>query len=102
MRIGEKIAWFLTVSIKSAPQFARFQPGAVSPEMAPQAWRSGVSRRPRPTNLDAEVLIGQGQMFAGNPDTVARQITEFRRRVGGIRHIIMMTRLGLGTKASAE
>jgi alkanesulfonate monooxygenase SsuD/methylene tetrahydromethanopterin reductase-like flavin-dependent oxidoreductase (luciferase family) len=102
LRIGQKIAWFLTVSIKSAPQFARFQPGAVAPEMAPAAWRSGASRRPRPTNLDAEVLVGQGQMFAGNPDTVAKQITAFRRRVGGIRHIIMMTRQGLVTHAEAE
>jgi alkanesulfonate monooxygenase SsuD/methylene tetrahydromethanopterin reductase-like flavin-dependent oxidoreductase (luciferase family) len=61
-----------------------------------------VSRRPRPTNLDAEMLVGQGQMFAGNPDTVARQIKEFRRRVGGIHHIIMMTRQGLVTHAEAE
>jgi alkanesulfonate monooxygenase SsuD/methylene tetrahydromethanopterin reductase-like flavin-dependent oxidoreductase (luciferase family) len=102
LRIGQKIAWFLTVSIKSAPQFSKFQPGAVAPEMAPQAWRTGASRRPRPTNLDAEVLVGQGQMFAGNPDTVARQIKEFRRRVGGIGHIIMMTRQGLVTHAEAE
>ena len=70
--------------------------------MAPAAWRAGASRRPRPTNLDAEVLIGQGQMFAGNPDTVARQIKDFRKRVGGIGHIIMMTRQGLVTHAEAE
>jgi alkanesulfonate monooxygenase SsuD/methylene tetrahydromethanopterin reductase-like flavin-dependent oxidoreductase (luciferase family) len=102
IRIGQKIAWFLTVSIKSAPQFSKFQPGAVAPEMAPAAWRTGASRRPRPTNLDAEVLIGQGQMFAGNPDSVATQIKEFRRRVGGVGHIIMMTRQGLVTHAEAE
>jgi alkanesulfonate monooxygenase SsuD/methylene tetrahydromethanopterin reductase-like flavin-dependent oxidoreductase (luciferase family) len=102
LRIGQKIAWFLTVSIKSAPQFSKFQPGAVAPEMAPAAWRSGAARRPRPTNLDAEALVGQGQMFAGNPDTVARQIKEFRRRVGGVGHIIMMTRQGLVTHAEAE
>src|SRR5438552_16851788 len=70
--------------------------------MAPAAWKSGVGRRPRPTNLDAEVLIGQGQMFAGNPDTVALQIQEFRRRVVGIHHIIMMTRQGLVTHSEAE
>ena len=63
---------------------SKFQPGNVAPEMAPAAWRAGASRRPRPTNLDAEVLIGQGQMFAGNPDTVARQIKDFRKRVGGL------------------
>jgi alkanesulfonate monooxygenase SsuD/methylene tetrahydromethanopterin reductase-like flavin-dependent oxidoreductase (luciferase family) len=102
LRIGQKIAWFLTVSIKSAPQMSKFQPGNVAPEMAPAAWRTGASRRPRPTNLDAEVLIGQGQMFAGNPDTVARQIKEFRRKVGGICHVIMMTRQGLVTHAEAE
>jgi alkanesulfonate monooxygenase SsuD/methylene tetrahydromethanopterin reductase-like flavin-dependent oxidoreductase (luciferase family) len=70
--------------------------------MAPAAWRTGASRRPRPTNLDADVLVGQGQMFAGNPDTVARQIKEFRRRVGGVGHVIMMTRQGLVTHAEAE
>jgi alkanesulfonate monooxygenase SsuD/methylene tetrahydromethanopterin reductase-like flavin-dependent oxidoreductase (luciferase family) len=102
IRIGQKIAWFLTVSIKSAPQFSKFQPGAVTPEMAPAAWRTGASRRPRPTNLDAEVLVSQGQMFAGRPDTVVKQIKEFRRRVGGIEHIIMMTRQGLVTHAEAE
>ena len=41
-------------------------------------------------------------MFAGNPDTVARQIKDFRKRVGGIEHIIMMTRQGLVTHAEAE
>jgi alkanesulfonate monooxygenase SsuD/methylene tetrahydromethanopterin reductase-like flavin-dependent oxidoreductase (luciferase family) len=102
LRIGQKIAWFLTVSIKSAPQFSKFQPGAVAPSMAPTAWRTGASRRPRPTNLDADVLVGQGQMFAGNPDTVARQIKDFRKRVGGICHIIMMTRQGLVTHDEAE
>ncbi len=102
LRIGQKIAWFLTVSIKSAPQFAKFLPGKIVPEMAPAAWRAGASRRPRPTNLDVERLIGQGQMFAGNPDTVARQIKEFRKRVGGVRHVIMMTRQGLVTHAEAE
>ena len=48
------------------------------------------------------IAFGQGQMFAGNPDTVAKQITQFRRRVGGIKHIIMMTRQGLVTHAEAE
>jgi alkanesulfonate monooxygenase SsuD/methylene tetrahydromethanopterin reductase-like flavin-dependent oxidoreductase (luciferase family) len=99
IRIGQKIPWFLTVSIKSAPQFARFQPGGVAPEMAPNAWR-GASKRPN--DLSAESLIAQGQMFAGNPDTVVRQIKEFRRRVGGIGRIIMMTRQGLVTHAEAE
>ncbi|MFL5255726.1 MAG: LLM class flavin-dependent oxidoreductase [Rhodopila sp.] len=97
-RIGQKIPWFLTVSIKSAPQMSRFQPGAVAPEMAPAAWR-GASKRPN--NLSVESLVAQGQMFCGNPDTVAKQIRMFRERVGGVGRIIMMTRQGLVTHAEA-
>ncbi|HTW70531.1 MAG TPA: LLM class flavin-dependent oxidoreductase, partial [Acetobacteraceae bacterium] len=99
-QVGQKIPWFLTVSMKSQPQMSKFQPGQIPPEMAPSAWRQGVSKRP--SNLDAASLIAQGQMFAGNPDTVARQIKEFRRRVGGVGRIIMMTRQGLVTHAEAE
>jgi len=68
--------------------------------LTPAAWRQGVSKRP--SNLDVASLIAQGQMFAGNPDSVVRQITEFRRRVGGVGRIIMMTRQGLLTHAEAE
>jgi len=99
MRIGQKIPWFLTVSMKSAPQMSKFLPGQIAPEMAPAAWRGGASKRP--TNLSVEALIAQGQMFAGNPDTVVKQIKEFRRRVGGVGRIIMMTRQGLVTHAEA-
>ena len=98
-RIGQKIAWFLTVSIKSAPQMAKFQPGQLPPELTPAAWRAGASKRP--TDLSVEALIRQGQMFCGNPDTVVRQIKEFRQRVGGVGRIIMMTRQGLVTHAEA-
>ncbi|HBK06124.1 MAG TPA: hypothetical protein DDZ81_09690 [Acetobacteraceae bacterium] len=98
-RIGQKIAWFLTVSLKSAPQMSKFQPGQWAPEMAPTMWRSGGSKRP--SNLTAEALIAQGQMFAGNPDTVVRQIKAFRERVGGCGRIIMMTHQGLVTHEEA-
>jgi alkanesulfonate monooxygenase SsuD/methylene tetrahydromethanopterin reductase-like flavin-dependent oxidoreductase (luciferase family) len=99
LRIGQKIAWFLTVSIKTAPQYSTFLPGQFPPEMAPAVWRGGSSRRP--TDLRAESLVAQGQMFAGNPDSVVRQITEFRRRVGGVGRLIMMTRQGLITHEEA-
>ena len=74
LRIGQKIAWFLTVSIKSAPHIRQVPAGQCRAGDAPAAWRTGALRRPRPADLDAEVLIGQGQMFAGSPDTVVRQI----------------------------
>jgi alkanesulfonate monooxygenase SsuD/methylene tetrahydromethanopterin reductase-like flavin-dependent oxidoreductase (luciferase family) len=100
LRIGQKIAWFVTVSMKQSPQYNRFLPGQVRPELAPKAWRGGVSRAP--TDLRAESLVAQGQMFAGNPDTVVRQIKEFRQQVGGLGRLIMMTRQGLVTHAEAE
>jgi alkanesulfonate monooxygenase SsuD/methylene tetrahydromethanopterin reductase-like flavin-dependent oxidoreductase (luciferase family) len=100
LRVGQKIPWFLTVSMKSMPQMSKFQPGQMPPEMTPAAWRAGVSKRP--TDLSVPALIAQGQMFAGNADTVVRQIKEFRRRVGGVGRIIMMTRQGLVTHAEAE
>lgn len=99
-RIGQKIPWFLTVSIKSAPQMSKFMPGQIAPEMTPAAWRAGASKRP--TDLSVESLVRQGQMFCGNPDTVVRQIKEFRQRVGGVGRIIMMTRQGLVTHAEAR
>ena len=98
-RIGQKIPWFLTVSIKSAPQMSKFMPGQIPPEMAPAAWRAGASKRP--TDLSVESLVRQGQMFCGSPDTVVRQIKDFRQRVGGVGRIIMMTRQGLVTHAEA-
>ena len=100
LRIGQKIAWFVTVSLKASPQYNKFLPGQVAPELAPTAWRGGASRAP--TDLRAESLVAQGQMFAGNPDTVVRQIKEFRQRVGGLGGLIMMTRQGLVTHAEAE
>ena len=40
-RIGQKIPWFLTVSMKSAPQMSKFMPGQIAPEMTPPAaWRA--------------------------------------------------------------
>jgi alkanesulfonate monooxygenase SsuD/methylene tetrahydromethanopterin reductase-like flavin-dependent oxidoreductase (luciferase family) len=99
IRIGQKIPWFLTVSIKSAPQMSKFMPGQIAPEMTPAAWRAGASKRP--TDLSVESLVRQGQMFCGNPDTVVRQLKDFRNRVGGVGRIIMMTRQGLVTHAEA-
>jgi alkanesulfonate monooxygenase SsuD/methylene tetrahydromethanopterin reductase-like flavin-dependent oxidoreductase (luciferase family) len=100
LRIGQKIAWFVTVSLKASPQFNRFLPGQVSPEQAARIWRGGASRAPQ--DLRSESLVMQGQMFAGNPDTVVRQIKEFRQRVGGLGRLIMMTRQGLVTHEEAQ
>jgi alkanesulfonate monooxygenase SsuD/methylene tetrahydromethanopterin reductase-like flavin-dependent oxidoreductase (luciferase family) len=99
-RVAEKICWFITVSLKQGTQFERFLPGQISPELAPSVWRAGRGRAPR--DVRAEGLIANGQLFAGNPDTVVRQIKEFRRRVGGLGRLIMMTRQGFVTHAEAQ
>jgi alkanesulfonate monooxygenase SsuD/methylene tetrahydromethanopterin reductase-like flavin-dependent oxidoreductase (luciferase family) len=99
-RIAEKICWFITVSLKQGVQFERFLPGQVSPESAANAWRGGRSRAPR--DVRAETLIANGQLFAGDPDTVVKQIKRFRQTSGGLGRLIMMTRQGFVTHAEAE
>jgi hypothetical protein len=41
-------------------------------------------------------------MFAGNPDTVYRQIMEFQDKVGPFEHLILAGRSGFMTHAEAE
>jgi hypothetical protein len=41
-------------------------------------------------------------MFAGNPDTVYRQIMEFQEKVGGFEHLILASRSGFMTHAEAK
>ena len=64
LRVGQKIAWFVTVSLKASPQYNKFLPGQIAPEAVPKAWRGGTGRAP--TDLRAESLV------AARPD-VRRQ-----------------------------
>ncbi|HXJ83427.1 MAG TPA: LLM class flavin-dependent oxidoreductase [Candidatus Methylomirabilis sp.] len=123
VRIGSKLLWFLNTSLKSAPQFGRFLPGAAPPESAPAVYRS----QPRPpapagtegngakpalssasTNaatlvgLDAEQAMKRGILFAGSPDTVHRQIMNLYDDVGGFGHLVMVGRSGYMTHAEAQ
>src|SRR3981081_3928515 len=106
MRIGDKALWFLRVGGRSAAQFSRFLPGQSSPQAAPNVWRSaprpapggGVAHVGRPAAAflhgPAEQASGRGIMFAGNPDTVFRQIMDFYDKVGGFEPLILMGRYG--------
>ena len=121
LRLGEKLLWFLNTSMKSAPQFGKFLPGAVPPEAAPMIYRT----RPRvsgsaearqaagnlkPSVGDAGALMGmtvekaraQGMLFAGTPDTVCRQIMDLYNFVGGFGHLVMIGRTGFMTHAETE
>jgi alkanesulfonate monooxygenase SsuD/methylene tetrahydromethanopterin reductase-like flavin-dependent oxidoreductase (luciferase family) len=121
IRIGAKSLWFLNVGLKSAPQYTKFLPGQIPPQFAPQVYRSqsgatvphagapaepgaDASRVPRAriSGIGPGQAIEQKLMFAGNPDTVYRQIMDFYHRVGGFGHLILMGRSGFMTHAEAE
>jgi hypothetical protein len=51
--------------------------------------------------LTAEQAIAKGLMFAGNPDTVYRQIMEHRERVGPYEHLVLASRSGFMTHEEA-
>jgi alkanesulfonate monooxygenase SsuD/methylene tetrahydromethanopterin reductase-like flavin-dependent oxidoreductase (luciferase family) len=114
VRIGSKLLWFLNTSLKSAPQYAKFLPGTVPPQFAPQVYRTV----PRPTpqtpvasagqnaatliGINAEQAMARGLLFAGDPDTVYQQIMQFYNKVGGFGHLVMIGRSGFMTHAEAE
>jgi alkanesulfonate monooxygenase SsuD/methylene tetrahydromethanopterin reductase-like flavin-dependent oxidoreductase (luciferase family) len=112
VRVGSKLLWFLHTSLKSAPQYSRFLPGSIDPEVAPNVYRSA----PRPgsttlsanqnaarlTSISVEGAQAQGILFAGNPDTVYRQIMEFYDKVGGFGHLTLIGRSGYMTHAESE
>ena len=108
MRVGGKLLWFLNTGLKSAPQYSRFLPGQTAPRLAPALYRStpppGAALRPAAAlaNLTAEQAIARGLMFAGNPDTVHRQILEFQEKAGKFEHLVLACRSGFMTHEEAN
>jgi alkanesulfonate monooxygenase SsuD/methylene tetrahydromethanopterin reductase-like flavin-dependent oxidoreductase (luciferase family) len=114
---GEKLLWFLNTSLRSAPQYAKFLPGTVPPEFAPQIYRTAppptaappdlvnAEKGVAPASANAAKLMSitpaeamqQGILFAGTPDSVYRQIMEFYDKVGGFGHLAMIGRSGFMT-----
>ncbi len=43
--VGSKLLWFLNTSLKSAPQYSKFLPGAAPPAAAPGLYRTRPKRR---------------------------------------------------------
>ena len=109
LRVGEKLLWFLNTGLRSAPQYGKFLPGAMKPEQAPGLYRTkprpGTAPVARPAaaliGLTAEQAIAKGLMFAGNPDTVYRQIMEHREKVGPYEHLVLASRSGFMTHQEA-
>jgi alkanesulfonate monooxygenase SsuD/methylene tetrahydromethanopterin reductase-like flavin-dependent oxidoreductase (luciferase family) len=117
LRVGSKLLWFLHTSLKSAPQYSRFLPGNTPPEAAPGVYRSAArpaaaGAEPRAASAGAnaarlmsittEQALAQGILFAGNPDTVYRQIMDFHDKVGGFGHLSLVGRSGFMTHAESE
>lgn len=118
-RVGSKLLWFLNTSLKSAPQYSRFLPGAVPPRLAPQIYRGkpasqaagllNTAQDVAPATQNAAGLtsitvaqaMAQGILFAGNPDSVYRQIMDFYCKVGGFGHLAMIGRSGFMTHSES-
>jgi alkanesulfonate monooxygenase SsuD/methylene tetrahydromethanopterin reductase-like flavin-dependent oxidoreductase (luciferase family) len=119
--IGSKLLWFLNTSLKSAPQYSKFLPGVVPPQFAPGVYRTAprapaaadlvnAEKGVAPASQNAQKLMSittedamrQGILFAGNPDSVYRQIMEFYDTVGGFGHLAMIGRSGFMTHAESE
>ncbi len=104
MRIGSKLLWFLNTGLKSAPQYSKFLPGQIPPSVAPPLYRTGgAALRPAAglMGITAEQAIARGLMFAGNPDTVYRQIREFQDKAGKFEHLVLASRSGFMTHDEA-
>ena len=109
VRVGSKLLWFLNTGLRSAPQYGKFLPGAVPAELAPALYatkpRPGVPPAARPAagliGITAEQAMAKGLMFAGDPDSVYRQIREYRERVGPFKHLVLASRSGFMTHGEA-
>ena len=109
VRVGSKLLWFLNTGLRSAPQYSKFLPGAVPAALAPALYttkpRPGVPAAARPAagliGITAEQAMAKGLMFAGNPDSVYRQIREYRERVGPFEHLVLASRSGFMTHGEA-
>lgn len=118
---GRKLLWFLNTSLKSAPQYNKFLPGAAPPQAAPGLYRTKPRIDPglalqnaekgiTPASQNAQKLMAltpeeamqQGILFAGNPDSVHRQIMDFYDKVGGFGQLCLIGRSGPMTHAESE
>jgi len=53
-------------------------------------------------SITAPEAMAQGILFAGNPDSVHRQIMEFYDKVGGFGHLALIGRSGFMTHEESE
>jgi alkanesulfonate monooxygenase SsuD/methylene tetrahydromethanopterin reductase-like flavin-dependent oxidoreductase (luciferase family) len=88
---ARKLMWYIE-SNRVAPQFIS-PPGYVPVEAAAKALRNGGSLY-QYNKPNLEGLIAQGVVFAGNPDTVFKQIKTLYDYNGGFGHLLVMGQAG--------
>jgi len=88
---ARKLMWYIE-SNRVAPQFIN-PPGYIPAETAARMLRNGGSLY-KYTKPDLEGLIAQGIVFAGNPDTVYKQIKTLYDHNGGFGHLLVMGQAG--------
>ena len=91
LRGARALLWYLTTN-KIAPQFAN-PPGYRSVAANVQALK-GEQRRPPLNDMPVEDLIERGLLFAGNPESVFKQIKRFNDHVGGLGNLMIMGQAG--------
>jgi alkanesulfonate monooxygenase SsuD/methylene tetrahydromethanopterin reductase-like flavin-dependent oxidoreductase (luciferase family) len=87
---ARKLMWYLTAN-KVAPQWKN-PPGYASLKVAAALLRGASTAFDRSSTL--EQSIEAGIVFAGNPDTVYRQIRRHYEHVGGYGNLLMMGQAG--------
>ena len=87
---ARKLLWYLTAN-KVATQFKN-PPGYASIKTAAALLRGASTAFDRSSSL--EQCIEMGIVFAGNPDTVYKQIAKHHAHVGGYGHLLMMGQAG--------
>ncbi len=106
-RRGDMLRGYLRTAPQVARQFANppgFLPPALNARIMRQAAGGGLfsqfqvtlpdGRTVKLADAPVEDLIEAGIMFAGNPDSVARQISKLQDQLGGFGHLVMMGQAG--------
>lgn len=88
---ARKLMWYIEAN-RVAPQFV-LPPGYVPVEAMVQAMRKTGSPYDF-SHLTLERLMAQGIVFAGNPDSVFKQIKTHYDHVGGYGHLLLMGQAG--------
>lgn len=89
---AEKLLWHISIN-KIASQFVT-PPGYIPYQAQAQMLRASASGQIFPKVTTVDHAIDLGIMFAGTPDQVHKQITNFYHRVGGFGHLLVIGQSG--------